>query len=209
MGLHEAQARLWENHIGRGLAFWQHWFPAIATQFPTATDGLSPEILHRAVNAVRPGAIRVGADQMSYHLHILLRYELELALLADDLKVRDLPAAWNERSATLLGVRPACDRDGALQDVHWPLGMFGYFPSYSIGSLYAAQLVEAYERTNPLQDEIRRGDCGGLLAWLRRHVHQPGNRHSAEEVVTRATGQGLDASAFFRHLRANVLPLHA
>ena len=209
MGLHEAQARLWENHIGRGPAFWQYWFPAIANRFGQAADGLSPEIFHRAVNAVRPGVIRVGADQMSYHLHILLRYELELALLAGDLRVRDLPAAWNERSAALLGVRPACDRDGALQDVHWSLGMFGYFPSYSIGSLYAAQLIEAYERTNPLQDDIRRGDCGGLLAWLRRHVHQPGNRHSAEEVVTRATGQGLDASAFFRHLRANVLPLHA
>ena len=203
MGLHEAQARLWENHVGRSLAFWQHWFPAIAGQFPEAAAGLTPETFHRTVNAVKPGPIRVGADQMSYHLHILLRYELELALLAGDLTVADLPAAWNERSAALIGVRPTCDRDGVLQDVHWSLGMFGYFPSYTLGSLYAAQLTEAYDRQNPLQNEIRRGYYGGLLAWLRQHVHQLGNRHSAEEIVTRATGQGLDASAYFRHLEAS------
>jgi carboxypeptidase Taq len=146
---------------------------------------------------------------MSYHLHILLRYELELALLAGDLTVGDLPAAWTERSAALIGVRPACDRDGVLQDVHWSLGMFGYFPTYTLGSLYAAQLVEAYERQSPLQDEIRGGHYGGLLAWLRRNVHQVGNRHSAEEIVARATGQGLDAAAFFRHLEANVRPLYS
>ena len=112
----------------------------------------------------------------------------------------DLPAAWNERSAALIGVSPANAREGVLQDVHWSLGMFGYFPTYTLGSLYAAQLAEAYERSHPLEEEIGRGDFSGLLAWLRRHVHELGHRHSAEKIVKLATGKGLDAEAFFRHL---------
>jgi carboxypeptidase Taq len=202
MGLHESQSRLWENHVGRSLAFWQHWFPAIQALFPEATAGLNAEAFHRTVNVVRPGANRVGADEMSYHLHILLRYELELALISGALPPRDLPAAWNERSADLIGVRPASDREGILQDVHWSLGMFGYFPTYTLGSLYAAQFAEAYERDHLLEEEIRRGEFTGLLAWLRRNVHQVGHRHSAEKIVTRVTGKGLDAAAFFRHVVA-------
>jgi carboxypeptidase Taq len=202
MGLHESQSRLWENHVGRSPAFWEHWFPTLRTLFPDATAGLDAEAFHRAVNAVRPGPNRVGADELSYHLHILLRYELELALLSGALTPRDLPGAWNERSQTLIGVKPASDQEGVLQDVHWSLGMFGYFPTYTLGSLYAAQLAEAYERDNPLQEEIRRGEFSGLLTWLRRNVHRVGHRHSAEKIVTRATGKGLDAAAFFRHVEA-------
>ncbi len=200
MGLHESQSRLWENHVGRSEEFWVHWFPEIARQFPEAAFGLDAAALYRAVNVVRPGVNRVGADEMSYHLHILLRYELELALLSGSLSVADLPAAWNQRSVELIGVRPGTDREGVLQDVHWSLGMFGYFPTYTLGSLYAAQLAEAYSREQPLADEIRRGDFAGLLGWLRRKVHQLGNRHSAEKIVTLATGKGLDAEAFFRHV---------
>jgi carboxypeptidase Taq len=200
MGLHESQSRLWENHIGRSSGFWEHWWPVIRELFPDATAGLDAAGFHRAVNIVRPGATRVGADEMSYHLHILLRYELELALIGGDLKIAGLPAAWNERSLALIGVKPANAREGVLQDVHWSQGMFGYFPTYTLGSLYAAQLAEAYEREQPLQEEIRRGEFAGLLAWLRRHVHQLGHRHSAEKIVTLATGKGLDAGAFFRHV---------
>jgi carboxypeptidase Taq len=204
MGLHESQSRLWENHVGRSLAFWQHLFPAIRSLFPEAAAGLSGETFHRWVNRVRPGVIRVSADEMSYHLHILLRYELELALLAGDLSAGDLPGAWNERSAALIGVTPASDREGVLQDVHWSLGMFGYFPTYTLGSLYAAQLAEAYRRDHPLEDEIRAGRFAGLLAWLRQKVHAPGHRLAAEEIVKAATGTGLDAAAFFRHLEGKM-----
>lgn len=204
MGLHESQSRLWENHVGRSRAFWRHWLPAIRALFPDAAEGLDGDAFHRAVNAVRPGVNRVGADEMSYHLHILLRYELELALLAGGLAVRDLPAAWNDRSAALIGVRPASEREGVLQDVHWSLGMFGYFPTYTLGSLYAAQLAETYERERPLQDEIASGEFRGLLSWLRSNVHEPGHRFPAEEIVARATGRGLDPAAFFRHLEAGV-----
>ena len=204
MGLHESQSRLWENHVGRSLAFWRYLYPVLGTLFPDAMDGLDVESFHRAVNFVRPGAIRVHADEMSYHLHILLRYELEIALLSGDLPVPELRAAWNERSAALIGTTPSSDREGVLQDVHWCLGMFGYFPTYTLGSLYSAQLAECYERQHPLFEEIRGGHFEGLRAWLRENVHHLGNRFSAEETVRRATGNGLDTAAFFRHLETRV-----
>ena len=150
MGLQESQARLWENHVGRSRAFWDYVFPSLQRLFPDAVRGLDAESFYRSVNVVRPGPIRVAADEISYHLHIVLRYELEVALISGSLGVRDLPAAWNERSASLIGARPTSDREGVLQDVHWSLGMFGYFPTYTLGSLYAAQLAETYAREHPL-----------------------------------------------------------
>ncbi len=202
MGLHESQSRLWENHIGRSAAFWDYLFPLVRKLYPEAAAGLDAASLHRMVNLVQPGTNRVDADEMSYHLHIVMRYELELALLSGALSAADLPAAWNERSVKLLGAEPKSDREGVLQDVHWSLGMFGYFPTYTLGSLYAAQFAETYERDHPLQDEIRRGDFRPLLGWLRENVHHVGQRSTAEGLVMRATGRGLDAAAFFRHLKA-------
>jgi carboxypeptidase Taq len=154
-----------------------------------------------AINWVEPGLIRVGADELTYHLHILMRFELEVALLGGEIKVPDLPQLWTERSAALLGVVPECDRDGVLQDVHWSLGMIGYFPSYSIGSLYAAQLVEAYERGRDLGGEIARGDLLGLGAWLADTVHAKGHSSTGEEIIATATGTDLAAAAFFRRAR--------
>jgi carboxypeptidase Taq len=200
MGLHECQSRLWENHVGRCPAFWRFAFPRLVKLFPDAVKGLDGDAFTRAVNVVNPGANRVAADEMSYHLHIVLRYELEVALLSGALAVRDLASAWRERSRALIGVTPSSDREGVLQDVHWSLGNFGYFPTYTIGSLYAAQLAEAYAKERPLQEEIGRGEFGGLLAWLRKHVHALGQRAPAEDIIKKATGQGLDTGAFFRHL---------
>src|SRR5258706_1760999 len=204
MGLHESQSRLWENHVGRSLAFWRYLHPVLGSLFSDAMDGLDVESFHRAVNLVRPGTIRVDADEMSYHLHILLRYELEIALLSGNLAVPELRAAWNERSAALIGIKPSSDREGVLQDVHWCLGMFGYFPTYTLGSLYSAQLAEAYERKCALSEEIRGGHFEGLLGWLRENVHQLGNRFTAEETIRRATGKGLHTAAFFRHLEKRI-----
>jgi carboxypeptidase Taq len=200
MGLQESQARLWENHVGRSRAFWDYVLPSVQKLFPDAARGLDAGTFYRDVNVVRPGLIRVASDEISYHLHIVLRYELEVALIAGSLGIADLPAAWNERSASLIGVRPSTDREGVLQDVHWSLGMFGYFPTYTLGSLYAAQLAETYARSHPLDDEIRRGEFGGLLAWLRTNIHRVGQRLSAEEIVEKTTGRGLDTGAFFRHI---------
>ena len=202
MGLHECQSRLWENHVGRSRAFWHYVFPKLQALFPEAVKGLDGEAFYRGVNVVKPGTNRVAADEMSYHLHIVLRYELEVALLSGALAVRDLPHIWNERSAALIGARPTSDRDGVLQDVHWSLGNFGYFPTYTLGSLYAAQLAESYGASHALEDEIGQGAFGGLLAWLRQHVHRVGHRFQAEEIVERATGKGLDTAAFFHHLEA-------
>ena len=203
MGLHESQSRLWENHIGRSRAFWDRWYPTIAAIFPGGTDGLSGESFFRVVNAVRRDTIRVNADEVSYHLHILLRYELEQALISGNLSVRDLPSAWNERCQQLLGVLPPCDREGVLQDSHWSVGMFGYFPSYTIGSLYAAQLTEAYQSNHGMNGDLDGSEFQHLLAWLHSHVHQVGHRLSAEDIIRRTTGSGLDAHAFFRHIERN------
>jgi carboxypeptidase Taq len=200
MGLHESQSRLWENHVGRSREFWHRLAPRLRALFPEVMTRLDADSFWRAVNRVSPGVNRVNADEMSYHLHILLRYELEIALLAGELSVRDLPAAWRARSAELLGVTPESDREGVLQDVHWSLGSFGYFPTYTLGSLYSAQFAEAYAKHHPLAGEIREGAFGGLLGWLRQNVHRFGYRYPAEELVARATGEGLDAAAFFRHL---------
>ncbi len=205
MGLHESQSRLWENHVGRSAAFWEYWFPTMKQLFPAAVSGLTPDCLYRAVNIVQPGTNRVAADEVTYHLHILLRYELELALLSGDLAIADLPGEWNARTAAMLGVEPVSDVDGVLQDVHWALGTFGYFPTYTLGTLYAAQLVESYEQQAPLEEEIRRGDFRGLLKWMRKRVHQPGYRHNAEDIVEQVTGRGLDTSAFLRHLKRRYL----
>jgi len=200
MGLHEAQARLWENHIGRSKAFWDFFHPKIRATLGDAVMGLDAEKFHQATNRVAPSLIRATADELSYHLHVLLRYELEVALLNGTLAVKDLPGAWNERSAALIGVTPTSDRDGVLQDGHWASGMFGYFPTYTIGSLYAAQLIETYERDHALAGEIARGQFAPLLGWLKANVFDLGDRLPAEDVIAKATGRGLDAEAYFRHI---------
>jgi carboxypeptidase Taq len=200
MGMHESQARLWENHVGRNRAFWQHYWPTICELFPNEAAGLDADAFYRAATRVNASEIRVDADEVSYHLHILMRYEIELALLSGDIPVDDLKGAWNEKSVSWLGVRPSSDRSGVLQDVHWSLGMFGYFPSYLVGSLYAAQFAEAYELTHDLSGEIRSGNFAPLLQWLRSKVHEIGYRDSAEAIVTRVTGQPLDPIPFLRYL---------
>ena len=200
MGLHESQSRLWENHIGRSRSFWHRWFPTIRAVFPEATTGLSGETFFQVVTAVKRSSSRVNADEVSYHLHILLRYELELALISGDLLVYDLPSAWNDLCRSLLGNTPASDRDGVLQDSHWAVGMFGYFPSYTIGSLYAANLAEAYQTSHGLTGDLEGSEFQHLLAWLHSNVHQIGHRMSAEDIIRKATGSGLDSAAFFRHI---------
>lgn len=203
-GLHESQARLWENHVGRARAFWEHYFPKLEALFPGALDGSDARAFHRAMNVVAPGTNRVAADAATYDLHILVRYELEIALLGGDLDVEALPAAWNERYRHYLGVVPRNHREGVLQDVHWALGDFGYFPTYTIGNLYAAQLAEAYARAGDLERELAAGELGPLREWLAQHVYAHGAVLEAEDVIERATGARLDAAAFFRRLERRV-----
>ncbi len=206
MAIHESQARLWENLVGRGGPFWTHFFPRLRALFPEALGAVEREAFLLAMNRVRPGPSRVEADEVTYNLHILLRFELEVALLDGQLAVDDLPAAFRERMQALLGLVPADDLAGCLQDVHWALGAFGYFPSYTLGNLYAAQLYEAWQHQVPDGEAaLARGDLAPLLGWLRQHVHRPGHLYRAEEIIRRATGSGLNADPFLRHLERKYL----
>ncbi len=200
MGMHEAQARLWENHVGRSRAFWTFLFPKLRDALGPLMQGLDGEKFFQAANRVRPSQIRASADELSYHLHVLLRYELEVAMISGDLKVSDLAGAWNERSVSLIGIKPTSDLTGVLQDGHWASGMFGYFPTYTLGSLYAAQLTEAYAKTAKLDEQITRGEFTPLRTWLRDKIYMSGDRIPTEDLVTRVTGKGLDVDAYFRHI---------
>jgi len=202
LSIHESQGRLWENAVGRTLGFWQHFLPQLARLFPAALADANPTDLWRAVNFVEPNPNRVRADEVTYNLHILIRFELEQALLAGDLPVADLPDAWNEGYEKHLGVMPQSPREGCLQDGHWASGMFGYFSTYTLGNLAAAQLyTKAESDLGPLSDHFARGDFGGLREWLAAHVYRHGKRFSTDQLVRRATGQPLDHRPFIASLR--------
>ena len=202
LGLHESQSRLWENLVARSPAFWAYAYPRLQARFPEALGGVAEPAFVRAVNRVEPSLVRVEADELTYHLHVLLRFELERALLAGDLAAADLPEAWNEGMRDLLGVAPPSDADGCLQDIHWSLGAVGYFPTYTLGTLMSAQLWEAAARDlGALDADVRAGRFGPLLAWLREHVHRWGRVRTAGEVLERATGSGLDAGPWLAYAR--------
>lgn len=202
MGLHESQSRLWENIVGRSRPFWEHYFPALREAFPQALAGVDVDGFHAAVNEVSPSLIRIESDEVTYNLHIALRYELELLMVRDELPLADLPAAWNTRMEKYLGVTPPDDTRGVLQDIHWAWGELGYFPTYSLGNLYSASLYRAAGRAIPdLEGHLRRGELLPLRDWLRTHVHRQGFRLSAEDLVRQVTGQGLTDTDFLSYLK--------
>jgi len=209
MGVHESQSRLWENQVARSREFWRFFEPKWRAMFPAQTAALSGEALYREINAVRPTLIRVDADEVTYNLHILLRFELEQRLFSGELAVRELPAAWREAAVTLLGRAPGCDREGVLQDVHWSGGAFGYFPSYCLGNMMAAQLWYRAQTVLPgLAEDFAAGDFSRLLGWLRQEVHAHGRRYELPELVRRATGAPLSPAPLLRYLRERYLPLY-
>jgi carboxypeptidase Taq len=193
LGLHESQSRLWENLVGRSEGFWRHFYPQLRGAFHEPLHDISLETFRRVVNHVAPGPVRVNADELTYDLHIKIRFDLELALLSGDLRAADLPAAWGELYGRNLGVRPKNDREGCLQDIHWAEGLIGYFPTYTLGNVYAAQLFAAAERTvGPLEESFARGDFQPLRQWLGECVHRHGQRWSVASLIERATGKGPD-----------------
>jgi carboxypeptidase Taq len=202
MAVHESQSRLWENQVARSRAFWRWLEPIMRAKFPKELAGVDGDVLHAAANAVEPsGLIRVDADEVHYNLHILLRFELERRLFDGTLPVADLPAAWDALSTELLGRRPGHAGEGVLQDVHWSGGAFGYFPSYTLGNMIAAQLWTAVRRARPtLEDEFARGEFGGLLAWLRTEVHAHGRREDTFALTLRVTGEALGPKALLAYL---------
>jgi carboxypeptidase Taq len=201
MSIHESQSKLWENHVARSPAFAE----VLAGELGAAGFPIAPSELHAALVGVEPSLIRVSADPLTYPLHIILRFELELALIEGQLAVGDLPAAWREGMRRLLGVEPPSDALGCLQDVHWGAGMFGYFPSYALGCLIAAQLWEAMEaELGPREEDLRRGETAPIQRWLASSVHRHGRRLDTLELVERATGRALEVEPFLRYVRSAV-----
>ena len=209
LGVHESQSRLWENAVGRSHAFWQHWLPSARQVFREPLHAATLDAFHAAVNRVEPSLIRVQADEATYNLHILIRFELEQALMAGDLAVGDLPTAWNEKYRDALGIVPPDDARGCLQDIHWAAGLLGYFPTYTLGNLYAAQLRDRADADlGGLDLLVARGDFASLLDWLRSRVHRHGQRYPAARLIEAATGAPLDHRPLVRSLRAKYAPLY-
>ena len=201
MGVHESQSRLWENAVGRSLGFWRYFYPLLQKNF-SALEGVSLADFHRAVNAVRPSLIRVEADELTYNLHIMIRFELELALFRGQIEVADLPGAWNEKYREYLGVEPNDYKSGVMQDVHWAAGLFGYFPTYSLGNVYAAELYRAARaELGELEDRFARGEFAPLLAWLRENIHAHGRRYLPRRLVEQATGRQPGAETLVAYLK--------
>ncbi len=215
LGVDESQSRLWENHVGRSLAFWEGEYPkAAAALTPLAQS--SPETVFRAVNRVRRSLIRVEADEVTYPLHVAVRFEIERAISRGELKAADLPAAWNESYERILGIRPPSDADGVLQDVHWSIGYLGYFPTYLIGSVYSAALFGAYTASaggnDVVRDQFRAGNFAPLLSWLRKNVHEVGSFKLPAQIIADATGRsadgGIDTAPFVDYIQSKYRDLY-
>jgi carboxypeptidase Taq len=208
-GVHESQSRLWENMVGRSRPFWQHFYPSLRDAFPEPLRGIDDEAFLKAVNRSYPSLIRVEADEVTYNMHVLLRFELENEMLEGTLKVKDLPEAWNTRVESYLGVKVPNDREGALQDIHWAWVSFGIFPGYTLGNLIGAQLMEKIRADLPdLDSQIAGGHFSDLLAWLRKNVHRHGRKFTPNELLERATGKPLIAAPWIAYVHQKFASLY-
>jgi carboxypeptidase Taq len=209
LGIHESQSRLWENFVGRGRPFWKHLFPEAQAVFPEALSEVAPDAFIHAVNKVEPSFIRVEADEATYNLHIILRFEIEQALMSDELAPADVPGAWNEMFKKMLGLDVPEDAKGCLQDVHWSFGGIGYFPTYCLGNLHAAQFFARARQDVPdLEAGFERGDFAPLLTWLREKIHSQGMRYRANDLAREVTGQPLGSDALVDYLEAKYSELY-
>lgn len=205
MAMHESQSRLWENLIGRSEAFWKHYYPLLRQTFPGALDDVPLAAFHGAVNAVTPTLIRTEADEVTYNLHIMLRFDLESGLMAGRVRTKDLPELWRAKLQEYLGLAPPDDRLGVLQDIHWAVGLIGYFPSYALGNLYGAQFMEKMRLDLPdLDGTLAQGQLRPVKDWLNANIHIHGRHWSAESLCTKVTGQPLSVEPLMRHLQAGL-----
>ena len=201
LAVHESQSRMWENLVGRSMPFWEHFYPRMQEVFPQM-QSVSLEKFYKGINKVSPSLIRVEADEATYNLHIMLRLELEIAMLEGKVKVKDLPEIWNAKMQDYLGVTPPNDAMGVLQDVHWSYGNMGYFSTYALGNLISAQLWEKINQDIPtLSDQIRSGEFSALLGWLREKIHVYGRKYEPQELVQRITGSKIDPAPYVRYLK--------
>ena len=209
LGIHESQSRMWENNVGRSKAFWQHFFPRAQQTFPESLTGVSFDDFFFAINDVRPSFVRVEADEMTYGLHIMLRFELEQGIIDGSIKPADIAKEWNERFTAYFGITPPDDAQGCLQDIHWSAGLFGYFPTYALGNLYAAQFfAKAKADIGNLDQMFAQGKFDTLLAWLRKNIHSQGQRYRANKLVEVVTGKPLSHEPFMAYLHEKFDPLY-
>jgi carboxypeptidase Taq len=202
-GVHESQSRLWENVVGRGHGFWEYFYPKLQAAFSLQLDDEPLDTFYRAINKVERSLIRTDADEVTYNLHVMIRFDLELQLLEGKLAVRDLPEAWRARYKSDLGIASPDDRDGVLQDVHWYGGQIGgVFQGYTLGNILSAQFYEAATKAHPeISNQIPRGEFATLHGWLQKNIYQHGSKFTANEIVNRATGQDLTIEPYIRYLR--------
>lgn len=209
LGIHESQSRLWENFVGRSRSFWNYLYSTVKTAFPKALGDVSIEDFYFAINDVRPSLIRVEADEVTYNLHIMLRFEIEQSLISGALKPVDVPAAWNEKVMKYLGLSVPTDSNGCLQDIHWSAGLMGYFPTYALGNMYAAQFFAAAGRElGDLNQQFSQGQFKPLKQWLNEKIHRHGRRYPAKRLVEVVTGQSLSYQPLISHLRAKYSELY-
>lgn len=205
LGVHESQSRLWENHVGRSRAFWEKWLPRAQHYFPNLKS-LTVDEMVAAVNQAKLTHIRVESDEVTYDLHVLLRFEIEKAIFAGDIEIRDIPGEWNSRFENYFGLPVSSDAEGCLQDIHWSMGIFGYFPTYSLGNINAAHLVaKAREKDSEVASSMDTGDYGPLLSWMRREIHEPGSLYLPNDLIEKATGSPADAGALVSHLKSRYI----
>lgn len=201
MGMHESQSRWWETRIGQSKPFWQHYLHIVKREFAGQFDKVDLDTFYRAINKVEPSLIRIESDEVTYSLHVILRYEIEKGLIEGSFNVRDIPEIWNAKMKELLGVVPKNNAEGCLQDIHWSLGTFGYFPSYTLGNLYAAHLFEAFEKAFPQwQEKVSHGDLEFIKEWLNTNIHQYGRQFSTLELLKKITGKPFSSEAFMTYL---------
>lgn len=202
LAFHESQSRMWENLVGRSLPFWEHFYPPLQETFPDQLRNITLDAFYKGINKVEPSLIRVEADEATYNLHIMLRLELEIAMMEGRLKVKDLPEAWDAGMENYLGITPQDDTQGVLQDVHWSSGLMGYFSTYALGNLISLQLWERILVDIPdLYDQFRMGEFSELLQWLRRNIHRHGSKYEPQELIQRITGSKIDPSAYIHYLQ--------
>ncbi len=206
LGVHESQSRTWENLVGRSRAFWRFFYPRLQEVFPAQLGSVDEEAFYRAVNKVYPSLIRIDADEVTYNMHIILRFELEQELIENRLDPRDLPGAWNERMEEYLGVEVPDDAHGVLQDMHWAGGSIGYFPTYSLGNVISVQIWDRLKEDVDVDDQMERGEFGEIREWLRSHLYVLGRKFTPQETIERVTGSRIDAGPYVRYLREKLAP---
>ena len=210
LGLHESQSRFWENMISKNIFFWKHFYPIFEKMRPDNFNDISFEKWYQIVNLVKPSFIRVEADELTYCLHVILRFEIETDMMEDKIDVKELPNIWNEKMDEMFGITPKSDVEGVLQDMHWSGGNIGYFPTYAIGSIYSAQIYNQIKKENKnMQYEIQNGEFKNILNWLRKNIHQYGRIMMADEIIKNCCGEGLNSKLFVDYLKDKYLSMYA